>query len=208
MSPFATWLTSWARTASASSRVMLCSSPVLTATSDASRRAPVAKAFGSGESKMPTSGIPMPASRACRCTVPTSQLSVALPGWPITRTPIIRFAVHFEMASETNEPVKPTTAANASSLPRSRSTPRASSTLSSPSRRSTKPSSTMMARLVARNSRTRFMNQVLRVGLSVALRVVGPLPRDSSPAAPAARGRRTVTRSERPSPRFRVVRRT
>ena len=51
MSPFATWLTSWPSTASTSLRFMRCRSPVLTATSDLSRRAPVAKAFGAGESK-------------------------------------------------------------------------------------------------------------------------------------------------------------
>lgn len=40
ISPLAMWLISWAMTASASSRLMFCNSPVLTATSEASRRAP------------------------------------------------------------------------------------------------------------------------------------------------------------------------
>ena len=48
---------------------MLCSRPVLTATSAAFLLAPVAKALGSGESKMPTSGMPMPAVSAWRRTV-------------------------------------------------------------------------------------------------------------------------------------------
>ena len=39
--------------------------PVLTATSAEFLLAPVAKALGSGESKMPTSGMPMPAVWAC-----------------------------------------------------------------------------------------------------------------------------------------------
>ena len=99
MSPFATWLTSWASTASASSFDMLCRSPVLTATSAASRRAPVAKAFGSGESNTPTSGMPMPACWAWLRTVFTSQLSAAFAGWVMTRTPIIRLADHFEIAA-------------------------------------------------------------------------------------------------------------
>ena len=40
------------------------SRPVLTATSEASRRMPVAKAFICGESNTPTSGMPMPARSA------------------------------------------------------------------------------------------------------------------------------------------------
>jgi hypothetical protein len=42
---------------------MLRSNPVLTATRAALRRAPVAKAFISSASNMPTSGMPMPACR-------------------------------------------------------------------------------------------------------------------------------------------------
>ena len=164
MSPFATWLTSCASTASASCCDMLASSPVLTATSDASRRAPVANAFGSGESKMPTSGMPMPAACAWRCTVPTSQLSVELAGCVITRTPIMRFADHLEIASEKNEPTKPMTADMTSSLPRSRSEPCASRIELMPSRFSTMPSSSMIARLVARNSTIRFIFVSLQRG--------------------------------------------
>jgi hypothetical protein len=47
MSPLAMWATSCARTASASSRVMLCNSPVDTATRELFLVAPVAKALGS-----------------------------------------------------------------------------------------------------------------------------------------------------------------
>ena len=71
---------------------MPLSSPVLTATSALLRRAPVAKAFISGASKMPTSGMPMPAACAWRRTVSTSQLSAALRGCSMTRTPIMRLA--------------------------------------------------------------------------------------------------------------------
>ncbi len=59
MSPFATWVISWPSTASACGRDMLRSRPVLTATSAALRRAPVAKAFISSASNMPISGLPM-----------------------------------------------------------------------------------------------------------------------------------------------------
>ena len=47
MSPLAMCATSWASTASASARVMLCSKPVETATKELLRLAPVATAFGS-----------------------------------------------------------------------------------------------------------------------------------------------------------------
>src|SRR5213076_662806 len=60
MSPLATWVISCPSTASISSRLMRCRSPLLTATRAALRLAPVAKAFGSGESKMPTSGMATP----------------------------------------------------------------------------------------------------------------------------------------------------
>ena len=48
--------------ASTSSRFMLCSKPLLTATSAESRRAPVAKALGESEGKIATSGMPIPAA--------------------------------------------------------------------------------------------------------------------------------------------------
>jgi purine-cytosine permease-like protein len=64
MSPFATWLISWPSTASTSSRFMPRRSPSLTATSAASRRAPVAKALGEADGKIATWGIAMPAACA------------------------------------------------------------------------------------------------------------------------------------------------
>src|SRR5208283_4853989 len=86
---------------------MLRSKPVLTATSAALRRAPVAKAFMSSASKMPTSGMPTPAWPASRLTVPSSQTSRSDCGSPMTRTPIIRLAVHFDSASEISAPPQP-----------------------------------------------------------------------------------------------------
>src|SRR5438105_3361282 len=134
---------------------MRCSSPVLTATSAASRLAPVANAFGCGESKIPTSGMPMPAARAWLATTPTSHCSVALPGWSMTRTPMDVLAIHFDRASEMNEPAKPKKAAKTSSPPRL--LPWACSQRSSPIRWATTDSTRTMARLVARNSTMRFM---------------------------------------------------
>jgi hypothetical protein len=46
--------------------------PGLTAISESLRRMPVVKALGSGELKIPTSGISMPACSACRRTVSSS----------------------------------------------------------------------------------------------------------------------------------------
>ena len=114
MSPLATCVISCPSTASTSLRFMLCRSPELTATSAASRRAPVAKAFGSGESNTPTSGMPMPACEASARTVPTSHSSFAFAGLSMTCTPIARLAIHFDMASEISAPPKPNTAANTS----------------------------------------------------------------------------------------------
>ena len=87
------------------------SSPVLTATSAASRRAPVAKALGCGESKTPTSGMPMPACSASPRTVLTSHCSSAVVGCSITRTPMARLAIHLDRASEISEPPNPNSAA-------------------------------------------------------------------------------------------------
>ncbi len=123
MSPFFTWLISWASTASTSSEVMRCSRPALTATSALFLLAPVAKAFGSGELKTPTSGMPIPASRDCRRTVSTSHCSDWLAGCSMICTPMARLAVHLDMASEIKEPPKPMMADKSSSAFRSRSTP-------------------------------------------------------------------------------------
>ena len=56
----------------------------------------------------------MPAASAWRRTVFTSQLSAAVRGSAMTCAPVIRFAVHFDIASEINEPENPTTAENTS----------------------------------------------------------------------------------------------
>jgi len=115
MSPLATWETSWPSTASASSGRMRCSRPVLTATKALLRDIPVANALGSGLSKIPTSGMPIPESRAMRATVSTSQRSKALPGCSITRTPMKRLAIHLDIAKEMKEPPIPMMAAKTSS---------------------------------------------------------------------------------------------
>ena len=88
---------------------------MLTATKALFLLAPVAKAFGSGESKMPTSGMPMPDSRAWTFTVSSSHDSTASRGLSMTRTPIMRLALHLDISSEMIAPPKPNTAANTSS---------------------------------------------------------------------------------------------
>jgi len=76
---------------------------------------PVAKALTSGVSKMPTSGILMPALAEYSRTVSINQNSVEFEGVSITCTPIALFADHLEMAREMKEPPKPMTAAKISS---------------------------------------------------------------------------------------------
>ncbi len=117
MSPFATWLISWPTTASTSSLFIRWSRPVLTATRASLRFQPVAKAFGSGESKMPTSGIWMPASFDWRSTVSISQRSNGVPGWSMICTPMPRFAMVFDRNSEIKDPLKPMMAAMTSREP-------------------------------------------------------------------------------------------
>jgi hypothetical protein len=138
---------------------MVLRRPLLTATSAASRRAPVANAFGSAASKMPTSGMPIPVCWDRRWTVLTSQLSVSLAGRSITCTRMARFAIDFDSASEISAPLKPMTAEKISSDVRLSPEPCASSRLSIPNSRSTMPSRTTIARLVARNRITRFMRR-------------------------------------------------
>ena len=135
---------------------MLRSRPVLTATSALLRFQPVAKALGCGESKTPTSGMPMPASVASALTVSTSQRSSVLRGCSTTCVPVDRLAIHLEMSREMKEPAKPNTAQKISSAVRSRSTPLLARMPSTPSRLSVTLASAMMARLVARNSRMRI----------------------------------------------------
>src|SRR3990172_9411638 len=134
---------------------MCRSRPADTATRALFLLMPVAKALMSGESKIATSGMPMPAARAWRRTVSTNQSSVDVAGVSITWAPVMRFAVHLEMASEMNDPPMPKTAAKIRSDPGfSPCWVRYGST---PSSRSVSDSTRTMARLVARNSTTRFM---------------------------------------------------
>ncbi len=58
---------------------------------------------------MATSGILMPAWLACRWTVPSNQDSVGLEGSVMTRAPVMRLAIHLDIAREMNEPPKPIT---------------------------------------------------------------------------------------------------
>ncbi len=92
---------------------------MLTATSALLRLAPVAKAFGAGESKIPTSGMSTPTLRACWATTDSSQRPVGsvVDGSTIC-TPMARLAIHLDIAREMNEPPKPMNAAKTSSPPR------------------------------------------------------------------------------------------
>src|SRR2546423_7357683 len=80
----------------------------------------------------------------------------------MTRTPMVIFAIHLDMASEMKEPEKPKNAANTSRPPRL--LPCTASQASSPSRRATTDSTRTTARLVARNSTMRFMAGVGTLG--------------------------------------------
>jgi len=140
---------------------MLRSRPVLTATSALLRFHPVAKALGSGESKMPTSGMPMPAASACRRTVSTSQCSWASAGCSMICTPMPCLAIVFERNSEISEPLKPITAEKTNRVPMSM-LPLVITTRSRPSSRKVMLMTTSTARLVATKSRMRFMARLLR----------------------------------------------
>src|SRR6267143_671198 len=120
----------------------------------------------------------------------------------MTRTPMVVFAIHFDRASEMNEPAKPKNAANTSRPPRL--VPCTANQASSPRRRATTDSTRTIARLVARNNTMRFMaamepwrskwlrlngirrTALYRYGLTPAS--VGPWPAFSSPqgAEPSA----------------------
>ena len=66
---------------------------------------------------MATSGMPMPAFCARRCTDDTSHASASFAGCVITCAPVDHLAIDFDISSEMIEPVKPTTAENTSSSP-------------------------------------------------------------------------------------------
>ncbi len=106
---------------------------------------------------MATSGIEIPASCACRCTVLRSQLSAALRGVSMTCAPVRRFADHFEMASDMNDPEKPMTAEKISNACRSSWVPCSLSIDSMPSSCMTTDNTTSTAMFVPRNSRILFI---------------------------------------------------
>ncbi len=87
---------------------------MLTATSALFLLAPVANAFGCGESNTATSGMPMPAWPERSFTVSSSQRSACPRGSVITCARVDIFAIFFESSSEMNEPPMPNTAANTS----------------------------------------------------------------------------------------------
>ena len=159
MSPLATCAISWPSTASTSPRFSFCSSPLLTATSARLREAPVAKAFGSAASNTPTSGVATWQYSAWPRTVSSSQRSVSLAGASSTRTRIIRLASQRDSSSDSSAPPKPMTSEKTSSAPRSRCTPRASSSPPMPSSWNTTPSTSRMAKLTARNQSRRCMGR-------------------------------------------------
>src|SRR2546423_15575516 len=80
----------------------------------------------------------------------------------MTRTPMVIFAIHLDMASEMKEPEKPKNAANTSRPPRL--LPCTASQASSPSRRATTDSTRTTARVGARKSTMRFMAGEGRAG--------------------------------------------
>ena len=68
----ATWLSSCASTASSSSASRVCRMPVVTHTTARSGERPVAKAFATAMSEMPTRGLGMSASTQSRSIMPCS----------------------------------------------------------------------------------------------------------------------------------------
>src|SRR5262245_5967238 len=154
MSPLAMCETSWPSTASTSSRSMLCSRPVDTATRAEFLNAPVAKALGA-PSKIATSGMPMAALSASFFTVETSQYSLVPSEPSITCAPVDIFAIGLEVSSEMMEPPKPMIAENTSREPRLR--PCSVRKRSTPRRLATTDSTSSTAKFVRRKSTIRFM---------------------------------------------------
>ena len=135
------------------SRVMFCSRPVDTATSEEFLNAPVAKALGS-PSKMPTSGMPMPALSANLRTVPTIQASSGDWGLSIMRMPVVHLAIGLLISSEMIAPPKPMISAKPSNAVRF--SPLAVRKRLTPSRLATMPSTATTITLVKTNRRIRF----------------------------------------------------
>ena len=136
------------------------SKPVDRATSALFLKAPVAKALGS-PSKIPTSGMRMPALSANLRTVSRIHASSALPGWVISLTPALHLATGLEISNEMIAPPNPMIKANPSSEPRFN--PAGVRKRLTPSRLATIPSTTTTARLVATNRKIRFMNSPKRL---------------------------------------------
>ena len=155
ISPFAICATSCPNTASSSSRVMFCNSPVDTATNASSRLAPVANAFGS-PSYTATSGRPMPAFAANRCTVSSNHCSVELAGYSITCAPVDHFAIGLLINKEKIAPVKPTTSENTNNMPTL--SPWADKNRSTPSTDNTIDMTAITATFVSTNKRIRFID--------------------------------------------------
>jgi hypothetical protein len=88
--------------------------------------------------------------------VPTSHCSSALAGVSITWAPVDHLAMVFDMSSEMNAPVKPTTAENTTSMP-TLSPPSARNRFT-PSTLSVTESTSITARLVTRKRTMRFMS--------------------------------------------------
>ena len=108
---------------------------------------------------MATSGMPMPTAFAWAATVSTSQASVASAGRVMSWAPVDHLAMGLEISSAMKAPAKPTTSENTSSMGRLR--PFALMNLSTPSTDSVTDSTSMIARLVTRNSTMRFMSCIL-----------------------------------------------
>ena len=105
---------------------------------------------------MPTSGIPMPACCARLRTVSSSQCSAGEAGASMTRTPMVLLAIHFDIASEISEPMKPKNAANTSRP--LRLLPWRANQASRPVTYATIVSISTIARLVSTNKTMRFID--------------------------------------------------
>ena len=103
--------------------------------------------------------MPMLARSASVFTVFTSQNWVVPSEPSMTCAPVDHLAMGLEISSEMKAPAKPTTSENTSSMGRLR--PFALMNLSTPSTDSVTDSTSMIARLVTRNSTMRFMSCIL-----------------------------------------------
>ena len=158
MSPLATCATSCAMTASTSSRFMVCSSPVDTATRAEFLNAPVAKALGA-PSKMATSGMPILDFSAMVFTVATIQRCVGSAESLMSCAPVVHLAMGLLISSEMMAPPKPMISAKPNSVPMFR--PWAVMKRFRPSRCAAMPRTSITATLVTTNSRIRFMAKAL-----------------------------------------------